>query len=173
MELENCFILEDDRMKRKLSILLSFVLLFALAVPAAAEENQKSDTEWYELVEEDFELTEDTGVSTMPRTRYLVNVYTYITKISSGKVGMRADVYCSDTVAKIETTLTLQKLVNGKWTGVGSMVVSTTDDYQMSKSVTASNVSAGTYRAKSVTKVTAYTGYSETLTVYTGSITMS
>lgn len=156
-------------MKRKVSILLSFILMFMLAVPTAAEE---TDTEWYELVEEDFELTEDTATSVMPRTLYLMNVYTYITKISSGKVGMRADVHCAESVAKIETTLTLQKLVNGSWTNVASGVVSTTDNYKMSKSVTASPISAGTYRARSVTKVTAYSGYSESLTVYTGSITM-
>lgn len=159
-------------MKKKLSILLSLILLFALTVPVAAEEDKESGAEWYELIEEEFELTEHSASSIMPRTLYLGNVYTYITKISSTKVGMRADVYCSDSVAKIQTILTLQKLVNGTWTSVGSKEVSTTDAYKMSKSVTASNVSAGTYRAKSVTKVTAYSGYSESLTVYTGSITM-
>lgn len=160
-------------MKRKISILLSIILLFSLVVPVSAEESRDSGAEWYELIEEDFELTEDTASSVMPKTLYLVNVYTYITKISSGKIGIRADVYCSDTTAKIQTTLTLQKLVNSKWTNVGSGVVSTSDDYQMSKSLAASNVSAGTYRARSVTKVTAYSGYTESLTVYTSSITLS
>lgn len=159
-------------MKKKLSILLTLILIFALTVPVAAEESRENDAEWYDLVEEDFELTEDTAGSVMPRTMYIGNVHTYITKISSGKVGMRADVYCSGTVAKIQTTLTLQKLIGNTWTNVGSGVVSTTDDYQMSKSVTASNVSAGTYRARAVTKVTAYSGYTESVTVYTGRITM-
>lgn len=159
-------------MRRKLCILLSLILLFALTVPVAAEEKKESDVEWYELAEEEFELTEDTASSTMPRTLYIGNVYTYITKLSSGKVGMRADVYCASTVAKIQTTLTLQKLVGTTWYNVGSMEVSTENSNVMSKSVTASNVSDGTYRARSVTKVTAYTGYSETLTVYTGKITM-
>lgn len=160
-------------MKKKLSILLTLILIFALSVPVAAEESRESDTEWYDLVEEDFELTEDTADSIMPRTMYIGNVHTYITKISTGKVGMRADVYCSGTVAKIQTTLTLQKLVNSKWTNVGSGVVSASDNYQMSKSLAASNVSAGTYRARSDTKITAYSGYTESLTVYTNSITLS
>lgn len=160
-------------MKRKFSILLSLILLFTLTVPVAAEENKEYNAEWYELVEEEFELTDDTASSAMPRTLYIGNVYTYITKLSSGKVGMRADVYCADTVAKIQTTLTLQKLIGTTWYNVGSAEVSTTDNYKMSKSVTASNVSAGTYRAKSVTKVTAYSGYSESLTVYTSSISIS
>lgn len=159
-------------MKRKICILLSLILLFTWVVPASAEEKVETGAEWYELTEEDFELTEDTASSVMPRTLYLMNVYTYITKISSSKVGMRADVYCSDNVAKIETTLTLQKLVNNTWTNVGSKTVSTTDAHQMSKSVTASNVAAGTYRARSVTKITAYSGYTESVTVYTSSITM-
>ena len=160
-------------MKRKLSILLSLILVFTWVVPASAEEKTDTGVEWYELTEEEFELNEDTATSVMPRTLYLMNVYAYITKISSGKVGMRADVHCAESVAKIQTTLTLQKLVGNTWYNVGSKEVSTTDTYKMSKSVTASNVSSGTYRAKAVTKVTAYSGYSESLTVYTGSMKMS
>ena len=79
--------------KKILALILAMMMLFTQIVPVCAEETNSD--EWYELVEEDFELTTEQGQSITPYSLYLMNVLVSIVKLNSSKVGMRADVPCS------------------------------------------------------------------------------
>lgn len=156
--------------KKILALILAMMMLFTQIVPVCAEETNSD--EWYELVEEDFELTTEQGQSITPYSLYLMNVLVSIVKLNSSKVGMRADVPCSAVMQKITVTFYLQKLSGSSWNTVGSTTVYAYNTSSTSKSITASNLSSGTYRAKVSAKVTAPNGYSETLTNYSGSINL-
>lgn len=154
--------------KRILSIILICVLTMMMMVPVYGEEINE---EWYELeIVEDDTYFEDVDFGPTVRSRYISTIITRITQVSSGKVAMRVDVNCSTKLKKIEAVINLQKKVNGVWTTVGSVNVSASDVSSMSKTVTASGLSSGTYRTKATVKVTDYSGYSETSTGYSGSI---
>lgn len=163
--------------KRFIAIVMTVIMLIMQTLPIYAEDGNGTykgpQNEWYELIEEDFEFEGIDNPDISPYTVYLVNVATSIAKISSNKVGMRADVYCSSKVKTISIVFNLQKLSGSTWTTVGSATVSASNVSSTYKSVTASNVAAGTYRTKATVKVTDSSGYSETLTGYSGSISMS
>ena len=85
------------RERKYIAFIMICVLLVIQAFPVLAEEN--STTEWYEMVEEEFDDGgNDLDDIVMPYTQYIMNVQTTIAKLSSSKVGLRADVYCSSTV---------------------------------------------------------------------------
>lgn len=157
-------------MKKYFSILLVCLLCITTVLPVYAEEN--TTDEWFEMVEEDFEVSMDGSEIVQPYTAYLIDVVTIIQKLSSNKVGIHAEVYCSESVKTITTTFYLQKLYDGVWKNVSSGVVSASNTNRLSKSATISGVTSGKYRAKTVTKVTDKYGYSETMTGYSGSITI-
>lgn len=157
-------------MKRYISMLLVCLLCITTVLPVYAEEDMAD--EWFEMVEEDFEMSIDNSQIIQPYTLYLVNVITYIQNLGSNKVGIHADVYCSESVKTITTTFYLQKLYDGVWKNVSSGVVSASNTNRLSRSATVSGVTSGKYRAKTVTKVTDKYGYSEMMTGYSGSITI-
>lgn len=157
-------------MKKYFSILLVCLLCVTTVLPVYAE--QDAVDEWFEMVEEDFEIPIDDSSIIQPYTLYLVDVVTYIQKLSSNKVGLHAEVYCSESVKTITTTFYLQKKYSGVWKDVSSGSVSASNSNRLSRSVTVSGVTSGTYRAKTVTKVTDKYGYSEMMTGYSGSITI-
>lgn len=162
--------------KRLIAIIMTIIMLVMQSLPIYAsdgsEENTSSQDEWYELIEEDFEFEGTNNPDIQPYTIYLVNVATSIVKINSSKVGMRADIYCSSTVKTINVVFSLQKLSGSTWKTVGTASASASNVASTYKSVTASGLSSGTYRTKATVKATDSSGYSETLTGYSGSINL-
>lgn len=156
------------KIKKIVAMVLAMMLLFAQVTSVWAEET--GTTEWYELVEEDFEIVTESDQAVSPYALYLMNVITSTTKISSSKLGMRAEVHCTDVMSKITITFYLQKLSGTSWHNVGSTTVYAYNTSSTAKSVTASNLSSGTYRTKACVMVTASNGYSESLNGYSGSI---
>lgn len=158
--------------KKYIAFLLASLLLVLQVLPVYAEEN--SSTEWYEMVEEEFEPVGEGIGNITPYTQYIIDVQTTIAKISSSKVGLRADVYCASTVQSITVTFYLQKKSGSTWVNVSSGTSSaSTNVSSAAKQATVSGVSSGTYRAKSVVRVCDAYGYAETLTGYSGAITIS
>ena len=156
--------------KNMLALILVMIMLFTQIIPVCAEETNSD--EWYELVEEDFECVTESDQSTSPYSLYLMNVLASIVKINSSKVGMRADVHCAAVMKDITVVFYLQKLSGTSWNTVGSTTLYAYNTSSTSKSITASNLSSGTYRNKVSVKVTASNGYSETLTSYSGIINL-
>ena len=156
--------------KKILALVLAMMMLFAQVVSVSA--NETGTDEWYELVEEDFEMTIEQDQMASPYALYLMNVITSIAKLSSSKVGMRAEVLCSAVMSKITIKFILQKLNGTSWRDAGSTTVYAYNTSHTAKSITASNLSSGTYRTKAVVLVTASNGYGETLTGYSGSINL-
>lgn len=156
--------------KRYLILILSCMLLL-YAFPVYAEEN--STEEWYEMVEEEFEFEEENVGIISPYTLYIVDVQTSLAKLSSSKLGLRADVYCASKVQSITVTFYLQKKSGSTWVNVASGTPSSaTNVSSTAKQVTVSGVSSGTYRAKSITRVIDQYGYAETVTGYSGYMTI-
>lgn len=156
--------------KRIVALILAMMLIFAQVVSVSAEET--NTTEWYELVEEDFEMLNEPDQSISPYGLYLMNVITSIVKLDSNKVGMRAEVHCAAVMSKITIIFYLQKLSGTSWHNVGSTTVYAYNTSSTAKSVTASKLSSGTYRTKAAVMVTAPNGYGESLTGYSGSINL-
>lgn len=156
--------------KKIWALFLAMVMLFMQIIPVCAEETNVN--EWYELIEEDFQMDIEPDQSVNPYSLYLMNVYASIAKINSTKVGMRADVHCAAVMKEITVVFYLQKLSGTSWNTVGTTTVYAYNTSSTSKSITASNLSSGTYRTKVLAKVTASNGYSETLTSYSGSINL-
>lgn len=156
------------KVKRLLVLVLTMMMLFAQVVSVSA--NETGEDEWYELVEEDCEMVTESEQTISPYSLYLMNVITSIVKKDSNKVGMRAEVLCSAVMSKITITFYLQKLSGTAWNTVGSTTVYAYNTSSTAKTVTASNLSKGTYRTKASVMVTASNGYAETLTGYSGSI---
>lgn len=160
-------------MKKYFSLLLVCIMLITMSVPAYADETEDISDEWYEMVfREDEIISSEIGDTITPLTQYIMTVQTTIRNMGSGKVGILCDVYCNQSVKSIVTIFSLQKLSNGSWKTVSSGTTSVSNTARLSKSAIVSGVSSGTYRAKTVTKVTDSTGHSETLTGYSGSITI-
>lgn len=156
------------KIKKKIILMVTFVMMLMQVMPAYAEEN--STEEWYELVEEEFETPEEISPGIMPYTQYIMDVMTSLKKISSNKLGMRADVYCISKVQSITITFYLQKKSGSTWVNVASASASASNVSSTAKQMTCTGVSSGTYRAKTITRVVDKYGYAETLTGYSGSI---
>lgn len=156
--------------KKILAFILAMMMLFVQVASVCAEETDT--TEWYELVEEDFEMVTESEQPITPYSLYLMSVITSIVKKDSNKVGMRAEVHCSAVMSKITITFYLQKLSGTSWHNVGSTVVYAYNTSSTAKSVTASNLSSGTYRTKVSVMVTASNGYSESSNGYSGGINL-
>lgn len=156
-------------MKKYIAFILSCMLLVFQCSFVFAEEPEQ-----YEMVEMEnddiFGLTSRSEVS--PALLYIANVYTSIVAISSNQVGIRAETVCSEKVKTITVTYILQKWNGSKWVGIASKTASAYGVAQTSKSYTITGVSSGRYRTKATASVTGYNGYTESLTGYSGSITI-
>ena len=64
--------------KRILAIVLAMMMLFSQVVSVCAEET--GTTEWYELVEEDFEMVSEPEQQITPYSLYLMNVMIRVSK---------------------------------------------------------------------------------------------
>lgn len=161
-------------MKKYLAVILSCIMLLSQGTVIFAAETE-GPMEQYELIERGESLGNTyVGIDdeVMPLTLYLANVYTSIVKVSSTKVSIGAQAICSEKMQSIKVIYILQKKVNDKWVDVGSTSSTLYDVSNTSKSYTVSGISSGTYRCKASAKATAYNGYSETLTGYSGSISI-
>ena len=158
------------KVKAIFSIILIVVLFSSQTLCVWGEEK-----EWYILqeIEDDSlesgtELTNDLEVT--PYTRYIVGASVTIKRPSSGEIWMRTEVYCSEVMSKITTVFTLQKKVGNRWINVGEGSVSSSNDNSMYKSMEATGVSSGTYRCIADTSVVSKTGYTETVSVVSGTV---
>ncbi len=157
--------------KKYIVIILSCMLFLLQIVPVYAEEN--NNIEWYEMIEEEYETVGNVDDAITPYTQYILNVVTSMTKLSSSKLGLRADVYCVSTVQSITVTFYLQKYTGSSWKTVSSGTASAaTNVSSTAKQMTVSGLSSGTYRAKTETLVRDKYGYAETVTGYSGSLTI-
>ena len=156
-------------MKKYIALILSCMLLVAQCSLVSANE-----TEQYEMVEmnNDDIFTTSSQEEVAPCLLYIANIYTSIIKISSNQVGIRAETVCSETVKSITVTYTLQKWNGSQWVRVASKTASASNVAQTVKSYTITGVSSGKYRTKATASVTGYNGYTESLTGYSGSITI-
>lgn len=157
-------------MKKYIALVLTCVMLFSATISVHAEMMEKD--EWYELVEEETNTEMDGTIENTPYGLYIMNVYTTLGKLGSGQLGIRADVMCSSKVAKVRIDFELQKKSGSSWTIVGT---NTLYDYNTSnavKSVSASGLSSGTYRAYVAVLVTDSSGYSESSRSFTDSLTI-
>ena len=160
-------------MKKYLSILLT-VMLLALSIPVYAEKNEENS---YPMIfeEEGSEIDNlfiDETPQVMPRSQYIMTVQTQAKYLGSNKVAIHVNVYCNSVVSKITTIFYLQKYTGSGWVNVSSGTTSVSNSNTLSKTGTVSGVPSGTYRAKSVTKVTDKYGYSETQTGYSGAFSI-
>lgn len=156
-------------MKKYLCILISFMLL-TLSIPVYAEENTE---EYYPMVfeEEGSEIDNlfvDEGSHVNPRSQYIMTVVTTAKYLGSNKVAIHVDAYCNSVVKSITTIFYLQKYTGSGWVNVSSGTISVSNSNKLSKTGTVSGVPSGTYRAKSVTRVTDNYGYVETQNGYSG-----
>ena len=160
-------------MKKYIGVLLSIVLL-AISIPVYAEENSEDS---YPMIfeEEGSEidsLFEDEEHQVMPRSQYISTVQTQARYLGSNQVAIHVNVYCNSVVKTITTAFYLQKNTSSGWKNVSTGTVSVSNSNKLSKTGTVSGVPSGTYRAKSITKVTDSYGYSETLTGYRGAFSI-
>lgn len=156
-------------MKKYIAFILCCILLtFQCNAVLAAEEEK------YEMVEVDNDdiFTTYSQSEIAPYLLYIANVYTSIVKVSSSQISIRAETVCSETVQSIKVVYSLQKWNGNKWVDVASKTATAYNVPQTSKSYTISGLSTGRYRTKANAMVTGYTGYSETLIGYSGSITL-
>lgn len=159
------------KVKKGIAFFLVCTLCMLQAFSVYAEENNTD--EWYEMIEEEFEEENITGEFAMPYTLYIMNVQTSLAKISSSKLGLRADVYCASSVQSITVTFYLQKYTGSSWKSVSSGTASVATNVSSTvKQMTVSGLSSGTYRAKTETLVRDKYGYAETVTGYSGSLTI-
>lgn len=168
----------DDKgeIMRGVKKIISFFLVMMMFVEAAAsvyaQELDLEDSYAIEFVEtEDYfkEISLDNTV----RGKYVGTIITRIANPKSGEVAMNVSVHCFEDMLEITTVFYLQKLIDGEWISVGSASVTVENTYSISKTAKTSGVKAGTYRAKTVTKVVHPSGQSELSTSYSGSIVVS
>lgn len=155
-------------MKKYFILVLTCITLLTSTITVHAE-NFISD-EWYELQEEKIDFEEEELSEISPYTKYLMNVYTLLENRGSGKVGIRADVYCTTAVKTINITFRLQKKSGSSWVTVGTGSATDSNVSSTGKSVTASGVKPGTYRAQATAQVIDKNGYTEQLTSTTSSL---
>lgn len=157
------------KMKKNFMLILMCIMICMSTVNVYAGEG---DLENYQLVEEDFEIEKVDKPTITPYTKYLMNVQTTIAWLEPGKVGIRADVYCTTVMKNIDITFYLQKKSGSSWATVGTGRATASNVSDVGRSVTATGATSGTYRGKVVARVTDKYGYSESMTGYSGSITI-
>lgn len=158
-------------MKKSILVVLMCVILCMSGVSVYAQDGKK---EQHQLIEENFEtdVMEKRIEDFNPYTKYLIDVQTTIARLDAGKVGIRAHVYCSQKVKSVNIKFYLQKKSGSSWVNVATGSASASDVTDIAKSVSTTGVSSGTYRGKAIVMVTDKYGYSETMTGYSGSISI-
>ncbi len=156
-------------MKKKLFLFGLCIMMCLSSVSVSAGEKVEEN---YPLIEEEFSVYEDSTIEVVPYTQYLMDVQTTIARLEPGKVGIRAHVYCTTTMSNIDITFYLQKKSGSSWVTVGTGRATASNVSDVGKSVTTTAVTSGTYRGKAIAKVTDKYGYSESMTSYSGSITI-
>lgn len=158
-------------MKKSILVLLMCAILCMSGVSVYAEEEKQGQ---YQLIEENFDVgVMEKGIEDItPYTKYLIDIQTTIARLDAGKVGIRAHVYCSQKVKSVNIKFYLQKKSGSSWTTVATGSASASDVTDVAKSVSTTGVPSGTYRGKVTAMVTDKYGYSETMTGYSGSISM-
>lgn len=157
-------------MKKYIAILMSCIMLLSQGVMTFAANESAQHYEMVENVADDMPIGD--GVDVMPLTLYLANVYTSIVKVSSTQVSIRAQAVCAETVKSLNVIYILQKWNGSKWVDVVSRSVTEYGVNGAHKSYTISGLGSGQYRCKASAMATGYSGYSETLTGYSGSISL-
>lgn len=158
------------KIKKYFVLILVCTLLFTQTISVYAENN--ATAEWYEMIEEEFDVSEIDEPDIMPYTLYLMNVITTLKKLDTNKLGIRADVFCASEVKTVSITFVLQKKSGSSWIDVASKPVTVYNVSRTGKSVTVSGVSSGTYRGKAIVRVTDKYGYTESLTGYSGQLSI-
>ena len=158
-------------MRKSILLLLLCVILCLSGVSVYAGEQSE---DMYHSVEEEFDVQDkqESILDIAPYTKYLIDVQTTIAKLDAGKVGIRAHVYCNKVVKSVNIKFYLQKKSGSSWNTVATGSASASNVSDVAKSVSTTGVSSGTYRGKAVAVVTDQYGYSESLTSYTGSISI-
>lgn len=155
------------KIRRWCAFFIGLILLFQTMMINAEER------EWYELqedtIQEEIQIKEET-TEISPYTLYIAGATVTLLKKSDSKVSMRSEVFCSETMKKIETVFELQKKSGNSWITVGTGTVSESNSTSLYKSMSASGVSSGTYRCIASSKATSYSGYAETVSVVSGSV---
>lgn len=159
-------------LKKIVSVCLAMVMFVETAASVYAQEQEHSETYAMEFVETE-EYFEEISFDNTARGKYVGTVITRIANPKSGEVAMNVSVHCFEDMLEITTIFYLQKLINGEWISVGSASVTVENTYSICKTAKTSGVSAGTYRAKTVTKVVHPSGQSELSTSCSGSIVIS
>ncbi len=159
-------------MKKYFALLLSCIILLSQGMVTFAEENNLNENyKWVDVTETEWiENNNDTEIS--PCLLYIANVITSIVKVDSSTVSIQAETVCVEKMKSITVTYTLQKWNGSKWVDAGSQTATAYDVSVARKTYRVSNVSTGRYRCKASALATGYNGYSETLTGYSGSISL-
>lgn len=161
------------KIKKYLVMCITSLMLCMHICPVYADEEL---SEWYDMYEENFEIVEEieqSSTGAVPYTLYIMDVITSTAKLSSTKVGLRADVLCSSTMRSIDVTFYLQKKSGSSWVTVASKAASTATNVSSTvKQMTVSGLSSGTYRTKAVAFVQDSSGYGETFTGFSGAVTL-
>lgn len=158
------------RIKKNMIFFIICIMVILQTSPIYAYEE---NVEWYEMVEGDFDIISENNMAISPYSLYIMDVMTSMIKLSSSKLGLRADVYCSAKMKSIDVTFYLQKKSGSSWVTVSSGSASTATNVSSTvKQMTVSGLSSGTYRTKAVAFVRDYSGYGETFTGYSGSLTI-
>lgn len=172
--LQKVFIMvnEEKVMKKYIGLFMACVMLMTSTLTVHAE---PTDSQWHELIGK--EVSTEGGKSAqgemvdgVPYSLYIMNVYTILKNMGSGKLGIRAEVLCSDEVKKISVKFELQQKSGSSWVTVGTSTAAASDVDNTTKYIEAMNVPAGTYRARVTATVTDYIGYTESATSITGSL---
>lgn len=150
-------------MKRFSAIVLACLLCIMSGTVVRAEEFTENENQ-------DINFKIEPVTEIVPYAKYLMNVQTTIIKENSSTVGIRADVYCSQVMSQINITFYLQKLSGSTWVTVATKNASASNVSWTNKRITASGLSAGTYRAKATARVVDKYGYAESGTSFTGGI---
>lgn len=160
-------------MKKVRKCIVSFMVCVIAIMQVLPIYAYEEPIEWYEMVEEDFEVVSEESIEISPYSLYIMDVMTSMKKLSSSKLGLRADIYCSAKMQSIAVTFYLQKHSGSSWVTVSSGAASTSTNVSSTvKQMTVSGLSSGTYRTKAVAFVRDYSGYGETFTGYSGTLTI-
>lgn len=152
----------------KKSVLVFFVSLCMLFSCIAVHAEETDGEEWFEMIEGEEDAVAQEIVN--PYNLYLNNVITFISNPQDNDLRLRAEVYCSETMAEITTIFYLQKKYSSGWKNVSKGTATKTNSHYMYKNMYVYDVTPGEYRCATNTMVTDYTGYPETLDAYSASI---